>query len=524
MPTIASLDVRIGARTEALAAGLRQAEGLVSGAMRRITGIMTSMPAMLGAGAVGVGLVAAGKKAIALAADLEQAKIGFTTMLGSAQKADAFLRDMAEFAAKTPFQFEDVRNAAQRFLAFGFEAQKVIPILTAVGNAAAALGGSSELINRIALALGQMRAKGKVSGEEMRQLAEAGIPAWEMLAKTIGVSIPEAMQMAQKGLIDVDVALDGFISEMNTRFPHMMKKQSETLIGMWSTIKDEVSLSLTVLGEKIIKTFNLKSTLANIRAWLADFRAILEKQGVEAALAKALGAETAKSLMQLFATMKSKTLPMIAELGKKLLDIAIVAAPYVLDALNQFLNVLPQIVQFFARLPAYAKVGFTFLIQEFAKLAITANRTIAMIASALDQLPFVDLKSNLKGLESQYMAMTVAAAQATGEHKAALQELATLIEKQRQSATRVQETVAPAAEEAVETASQSIIKITTVLGNEISGTLKGGFGRGGAQGAEEVKQQIKSLQEFAAQNPITLRVRYAEEGRPSMLPVAMPAG
>lgn len=524
MATIASLDVRIGARTEELARGLQHAEGLVSATFRRITSIAGSLPVVLGGLSAGAGLVAASKRAIALASDLEQARMAFTTMLGSAKEADQFLRQMADFAAKTPFQFEDVRNAAQRFLAFGFEASKVIPILTAVGNAAAALGGSAELINRITLALGQMRAKGKISGEEMRQLAEAGIPAWEMLAKTIGVSIPEAMKMAERGAIDVGTALDGFINQMNERFPGMMEKQAETLAGMWSTIKDEVSLSLTILGEKIIRTFNLKQTLAQLRASLGEFREVLEKQGLEAALAKALGADMARSLMSLFETLRAQTLPLLASIGKKLLEVATTAAPYLLDALNQLLSALPKIAEFFARMPAYAKVGFTFLAKEMTAFAATAHQMVLSLLTALDSLPFVDVGKEIEDLRSKYGALTVAGAEAAAEHKNALKELAALIEAQQNKTVKVAETLPAVAEAATESASTSIIRITTALGEQISGQLKGGFGRGGAEGAREVQRHITSLQEYAAAHPITLRVRYVTEGQPAGLPVAMPAG
>ena len=64
---------------------------------------------------------------------------------------------MQEFAAKTPFEFSQVSQAAQKFIAFGFSAEQVIPTLTAVGDAAAGVGLGAEGINRITLALGRWR-------------------------------------------------------------------------------------------------------------------------------------------------------------------------------------------------------------------------------------------------------------------------------------------------------------------------------------------------------------------------------
>ena len=171
-------------------------------------------------------------------AQMEQAQIGFTTMLGSAQRAKRFLDDVAKFAAKTPFEFPDLLDASKRMLAYGFAAEDVLPTMEAVGNATAAVGLGAQGINRIILALGQMRAKGKVSGEEMRQLTETGIQAWEILAEAMGKSTAEVMDLSQRGLIPAEQAIKMFTEGMNKRFPGMMSKMENTWEGVTSTIKD----------------------------------------------------------------------------------------------------------------------------------------------------------------------------------------------------------------------------------------------------------------------------------------------
>ena len=103
-----------------------------------------------------------------------------------------------------------------------------------IGDAAAALGGGKETINGITLALAQMTAKGKVSAQEMNQLAERGVPAWEMLARQIGVSVPEAMDMAEKGAIKAAQAVPAILDGMNQKFGGSMDQMSRTLTGQWS--------------------------------------------------------------------------------------------------------------------------------------------------------------------------------------------------------------------------------------------------------------------------------------------------
>ncbi len=217
----------------------------ISAVSKPVTDVMGSLLSGVGmaAGAgifnaIGNAVAGAGSAIVGFNGRLEQAQIAFTTMLGSGEKAEAFLSDLQGFAAKTPFEFPELLGASQKLLAMGFASNEVLPVMTAVGDAVAGLGGGSQEVDRVTTALGQMRAKGKVSQEEMMQLTEAGIPAWEMLAQKIGVDIPTAQEMATKGQIKASTAITALTEGMNERFGGMMEKQSQTFQGAMSTIKD----------------------------------------------------------------------------------------------------------------------------------------------------------------------------------------------------------------------------------------------------------------------------------------------
>lgn len=170
---------------------------------------------------------------------LEQATIGFTTMLGSASKANVFIKELKDFAVKTPFEFSTLITASQRLMALGFSAEKVQPMLASVGDAVAALGGSmQDSGQRIIRALGQMQAKGKVSAEEMMQLSEAGISAWQYLADAYGVTTAEIMETSRKTAVDSGTAITAIMEGMTNDFGGMMMAQSKTLQGAMSNIVD----------------------------------------------------------------------------------------------------------------------------------------------------------------------------------------------------------------------------------------------------------------------------------------------
>lgn len=244
------------------------------GGLDGVMGKVAKVGAVLGGVTLGIGagLGTLGLKAVQASAGMEQSRIAFTTMLGSAQAADSFLKQLQQFAANTPFEFVGLQASAKQLLAFGFNAKAVIPTMTAIGDAVSALGGGQELIDRVTMALGQMMSKGKVQSDEMLQLAEAGIPAWDMLAKKLGTDIPTAMKKVQDGAVDAKTGIDAITTGMEQRFGGMMQKQSTTIAGMWSNVQDSVGQTLTVIGDMITKAFDLKGKVAGLQNLLTTFQ------------------------------------------------------------------------------------------------------------------------------------------------------------------------------------------------------------------------------------------------------------
>lgn len=262
--------------------GIKDAQSRLDGLKARMAAAEASSKKLAaGLAVIGTALMAAGLKSIKMAGDLEQTRIAFTTMLGSAEAADAFIKQLYDFAAKTPFEIEGLTTAARQLLAFGFEAEQVIPMMEAIGNAVSGLGGGAFEIERVTRALGQMQAKGKVTAEEMMQLAELGIPVWEILAENIGVSIPEAMDKASKGGISAAEGINALLEGMNERFPDMMQKQSESLLGIWSNFEDNVAQIFTRIGEDLIETFDLKGKLKSAVEALEHLRELIGEEGLQ---------------------------------------------------------------------------------------------------------------------------------------------------------------------------------------------------------------------------------------------------
>lgn len=234
--------------------------------------------------AAAAGAAAAGLSAVKASAQMEQLQIAFTTMLGSAEKAKDLLGQLQDFAQRTPFDMESVVNGSRRLLAMGYSAEQILPVMTAVGDAAAGLGLQSEGINRITLAMGQMAAKGKVSAEEIRQLAEAGIPAWKFIADTLGITIPEAMKRAENNQISAAEGLTAIVAGMQSKFGGMMEAQSHTIAGMWSNLVDSIQRTSISVGDELVEVFDLHNRLASAMGFFDDFRARVDDSGLRSAI------------------------------------------------------------------------------------------------------------------------------------------------------------------------------------------------------------------------------------------------
>ncbi len=260
--SIGEIFVRVGADTTSFHSKMGRVQTQLSQTSAISRGVVT------GLAGVAVVLGTAGLAGIKLAASLEQTQVAFETMLGGAEQAAKFIEQLRVFAKNTPFEFTDLIRYAQQLKGIGFGANRVIPILTAVGDAAAGIGGNAETIGRIVRAFGQMRAKGKASAEEMMQLSETSIPVWDMLATGLGVDIPKAMDMMEKRVIDGTDVVNILVDQMERRFGGMMEKQAKTLAGQWSNIKDSSTEALTSIGQLLVETFDVKTKLSNVTEFL----------------------------------------------------------------------------------------------------------------------------------------------------------------------------------------------------------------------------------------------------------------
>jgi tape measure domain-containing protein len=244
--SVAALQVTVGADISGALSGLNKLNGTV-GNTAGFFGRAASTAAGFIGGALGLQALqgvagGAGDAIFGFNASLEQSQTSFGVMLGSGAKAQSFLESLQSFALATPFEFPQLVSASQRMLAFGFSAAQVIPLLTDIGNVASASpSGFAQGLDRISLALGQMQAKGKVQGDELLQLQEAGVntgQVFEIMSQQTGKSVKSLQAMSTAGKLLPATFIRAFQAFSKARFGGLMDKQSRTFTGAVSNIKD----------------------------------------------------------------------------------------------------------------------------------------------------------------------------------------------------------------------------------------------------------------------------------------------
>ncbi len=186
------------------------------------------------------------KSFIEVNAQFERFQVTLETLYKSNQKAKAVFDSLLDFASKTPFEINQLTEAWVKMKAMGLEPN--LDMFQKIGDAVSALGGSQEIFDGIITALGQMQAKGKVSAEELMQLAERGVPVFEILQEKLGLTKEQLANIGNEG-IEASKAINALVEGMGEKFAGNMERMSNTWSGIISNLKDSWTRFMMLIGD-----------------------------------------------------------------------------------------------------------------------------------------------------------------------------------------------------------------------------------------------------------------------------------
>lgn len=162
------------------------------------------------------GLAAAGiSYGLKLNAQWETNEKSFGTLLGSLEKGKKLMEDLRQVSSKSYLRLTDFQEVSKGLLGVGVNAKRVVPLMKGVNAAIVAVGGDSEKLTRVTEALGQIKARGKVSAREMQRLGQAGLPINRILQKAFKLTGDQVANIGKESL-DADKVLK-VISERWTK-------------------------------------------------------------------------------------------------------------------------------------------------------------------------------------------------------------------------------------------------------------------------------------------------------------------
>lgn len=199
-------------------------------------------------GGAGV-LKALGAEMIRVRGEFQAADTAIETLLGNKEKANALMSQVREFAKISPLEFSDVTAATQMMLGFNIEAEKVPRYLQAIGDVSM---GNTQKFNSLTLAFSQMSAAGKLMGQDLNQMINAGFNPLQIISEKTGKSIATLKDEMSKGAVSAEMVQQAFIDATSAggKFYNMSENASKTINGQLSMMQDALDSVFNELGTK----------------------------------------------------------------------------------------------------------------------------------------------------------------------------------------------------------------------------------------------------------------------------------
>lgn len=213
---------------------------------------------------VGLGLMSPAFATLNAAGMLEQSTVSYEVMLGSASKAYNMLSELKKSAAQTPYEFTHLDEGARMMLNFGVAAKDVIPNLSMLGDIAS---GDAFKFQRLNLAFSQTFASGKLQGQDLLQFINAGFNPLQELSSMTGRTMESLKDQMHEGGISFNMVADAIkhVTSEGGRFYEMNEKQSQSYLGMISTVKDYFGQAASSIGGIFLPIAKV------LLGWLGEF-------------------------------------------------------------------------------------------------------------------------------------------------------------------------------------------------------------------------------------------------------------
>lgn len=271
-------------------------------------------------------------KVISIRSEMESLQTSFKTLAGEQVGGELF-EQIKEYELRTPMIMQDLASGAQTMLAFNIPAQDVMQHLKAIGDISM---GDSEKFKSLTLAFSQMSATGKLMGQDLLQMINAGFNPLQVISEQTGKSIGQLKEEMEKGAISTKMVQDAFHAAASEggQFNGMLEAQSKTLKGAISNLEGAWQYMLNDIGEAqeglIVGSIDMaQKIIANYQQVGQIIMGLITTYGIyKAAVVTAIAAEKLHIETQTIAKVRIA----VVEKVQAALNATMLANPYVLAA------------------------------------------------------------------------------------------------------------------------------------------------------------------------------------------------
>lgn len=245
-----SLVFRITGDPSAFKAAMGEVSSSLDGAARRAETVSQKMSSLGTTLSLGVTLpaLALGKSLITTAANMEALRKGLDSVATAADPTSKQLERLKEVAKLPGLGFEEAIQGSVRLQSAGFSANLAERSLKAFGNALATVGRGKAELDGVALALSQIASKGKISAEEINQLAERVPQIRRVMQAAFGTADTEVLQKA-------GIKAEEFVTKIVAELEKLKPVAGGTK-NSFENLSDAVSMAADRIGQRLLPAVN----------------------------------------------------------------------------------------------------------------------------------------------------------------------------------------------------------------------------------------------------------------------------
>ena len=286
------------ADTDALASAIGKIKGMIAGAFAVKS------------------IVDFGKNVLGAAANMEVFKKGLSFTLGSEGEADHLIASMQQIGEESAYDTTQLLPLARQWVNIGNTSDEAISKMKKIVDLGSAYGMQTEQIQAANLALTQMSMAGKIGAQDMMQLINAGVPAWQLLADKMGLSVAEVRELSQEGALGEE-AIGTLWDAITEKTQGAADTMGNTLMAKFSNMQESVTNSMAGIGDIIAQGFDLKDVLTDMgtqteafKQHINNIKEAAKQVGVQQAIVDELNkispaaATAAGGVMSAFSTVK----------------------------------------------------------------------------------------------------------------------------------------------------------------------------------------------------------------------------